>query len=124
MQITFIIAILKFEKFDIGFKNSTPINICLFFTVLILHWMCLPEARNGLYMMKYAICCPNEFNQPITVFMLGLMQTTGIWLTELCNLMKSLDQKKPQDVIVRFVGFGLILQVPKLMVPSIESFDI
>lgn len=39
-------------------------------------------------------------------------------------MMKSFDQKKPQDVIVRFVGFGLVLSVPKLLHPSMEGFDV
>lgn len=38
--------------------------------------------------------------------------------------MKSFDQKKPQDVIVRFVGFGLVLSVPKLLHPSMEGFEV
>jgi hypothetical protein len=75
-------------------------------------------------MMKYAITCPEEFNHPTAAFMLGLIQTTAIYLTEICNLLKSLDQKKPQDVIVRFVGFGLILSVPKLLHPSMEGWSV
>jgi hypothetical protein len=35
--------------------------------------MCLPDARNGIYMMKYALCCPDEFDNPTTVFALGFM---------------------------------------------------
>jgi len=74
--------------------------------------------------MKYAITCPDNFNQPVTAFFLGFMQSTGLLFTEICNLMKSLDQKKPQDVIVKFVGLALILTVPKLIVPSMEGFAV
>jgi hypothetical protein len=73
IQMTFICAILFFEKFDTGYKNDTAVNFCLFFTVLILHWMCLPDARNGIHMMKYALCSPNEFTDPSAAFMLGFM---------------------------------------------------
>jgi hypothetical protein len=124
IQMTFIFTILFFEKFDITYKNNTPLNLCLFFTVLILHWQCLPEARNGINMMKYALCCPDEFTQPATVFFLGFIQISAVWLCEVCNLLKSMDQKKPDQVIVRFVGFGLILNVPKLLIGSLESFAI
>lgn len=58
VQMTFIFCILGYEKFDSGYKNDTIVNLCLFFTVQILHWMCLPDARNGIYMMKYVLCCP------------------------------------------------------------------
>ena len=95
IQMTFIVSLLCFDSFDLTFKNNAAVNLCLFFTVLILHWQCLPEARNGMYMMKYALCCPEEFNHQLAAFMLGLMQTAAIFLTEICNLMKSFDQKKP-----------------------------
>lgn len=39
-------------------------------------------------------------------------------------MLKSLDQAKPQDVITRFVGFALILNVPKLIIGSLEEFTI
>jgi hypothetical protein len=54
----------------------------------------------------------------------GFMQTAAIFLTEICNLMKSFDHKKPQDVIVRFVGFELVLSVPKLLHPAMEGFEV
>lgn len=38
IQVTFIGTILFYETFNISFKNSTPLNFCLLFTVLILHW--------------------------------------------------------------------------------------
>lgn len=79
------------DTFDLTFKNDLAVNLCLFFTVLILHWQCVPDARNGIYMMKYALCNPEEFNQPVTAFSLGLMQTVAIILTEVCNLLKSSD---------------------------------
>jgi len=124
IQLTFICTVLFFEQFKIGYKNNTPLNFCLFFTVLILHWQCLPEARNGIYMMKYVLCYPEEFTQPVTAFLLGLIQISAIWFTEVCNLLKSMDQVKPDQVIVRFVGFGLILNVPSILVGSIEGFNI
>lgn len=75
-------------------------------------------------MMKYALCNPGEFTHPFTVFCLGLLQLSAVWLTETANLYKSLDQKKPAAVIQRFVGFGLILNVPKLLIGSMEQFEV
>jgi hypothetical protein len=73
IQMTFIGTILTMDKFDLTFKNNLAVNLCLFFTVLILHWQCIGDARNGIYMMKYALCNPEEFNQPVTAFILGFM---------------------------------------------------
>ena len=121
---TFVFVIMFFESFNVTYKNSTPLNLCLFFTVLILHWFCLPDARSGIYMMKYALCYPDTFNFPVTVFFLGFLQMTLIWLCQICNLLKALDQKKPEQVIVRFAGFAVLLAVPKVLIPSIESFEV
>lgn len=124
IQITFCFTLLVFETFDTSFKDnqySTVICFTLFFTALILHWQCLPDCRNGIYMMKYAICKPEEFTSPVTVFMLGFMQITGIVGAQICCMLKQFDQKKPQDVIIRFVGFGLIISVPKLIVSTMDS---
>jgi hypothetical protein len=124
IQMTFILTIISMESFDLTYKNTLGTNLCLFFTVLILHWQCVPDARNGIYMMKYALCNPEEFNQPIAAFFLGFMQSIAIFLVEVCNLLKSADQKKPQDVIAKFVGFGLILSIPKLLHGTMESFEV
>ena len=75
-------------------------------------------------MMKYVLTNPNEFTHPTTAFFLGFIQLNGVYFTEVCNLLKSLDQKSPQDVITRFVGFALILNVPKLIIASLEEFSI
>lgn len=124
VQMMFIFTVLMQDTFDLTFKNDLAVNLCLFFTVLILHWQCVPDSRNGIYMMKYVLCCPEEFDQPIAAFCLGIMQLMGIFLTEICNLMKSIDQKKPSDVINKFVGFALILTVPKLLHGSMEYFEV
>ena len=124
IQLTFLYTVLTLEMWNTDYKDDTILNLCLFFTVLILHWQCLPEARNGIYMMKYALCNPGEFTHPFTAFCLGFLQIFGVWLTEIANLYKSLDQKKPSGVIQRFVGFALILNVPKLMISSMEVFEV
>lgn len=91
IQMTFLWTVLNLEVWDTEYKDDTILNLCLFFTVLILHWQCLPEARNGIYMMKYALCNPGEFTHPFTAFCLGLLQISAVWLTETANLYKSLD---------------------------------
>jgi hypothetical protein len=50
----------------------------MLFSVLILHWSSLSDVRSGIYMMKYAICCPDEFDQPVTAFLLGFIQTSTV----------------------------------------------
>jgi len=94
VQVTFALTVLFYEKFSTVYKdnkNSTPIYFCLFFVSLVLHWQCLPESRNGIYMMKYALCKPKDFSQPTVAFMLGFMNSTGIWLAQTCSLLRIID---------------------------------
>ena len=124
IQMVFIVLILQTQTFDLTYHNDLAVNLCMFFTVLLLHWQCVPEARNGMYMMKYAVVCPEEFNHPIAAFILGLMNTVGILLTEMCNLMKAAEQKTPTNVINKFLGFSLMLSIPKLLHGSMEFFEV
>jgi len=124
VQCTFALTVLLYEKFNFGYKdnkNSTPVYFCLFFVSLILHWQCLPESRNGIYMMKYALCKPKEFSQPAVAFLLGFMNSTGIMLAQTCSLLRIIDQSSPTGVITKFVGFALIVAVPKLIVGTIQE---
>ena len=41
IQMTFIGCILTMDTFDLTFKNNLAVNLCLFFTVLLLHWQCI-----------------------------------------------------------------------------------
>lgn len=83
----------------------------------------MPDARNGIYMMRYVLAQPEEFTHPLTAFLLAFIQIFSVWIGQICNLMKSLDMSKPEDVIMRFVGFGLILQSTKLLTASYEIFE-
>jgi hypothetical protein len=41
----------------------------------------MPDARNGLYMMKYVLAHPEEFTHPLTAFLLAFIQILSVWLT-------------------------------------------
>lgn len=124
IQMTFIGCIFTMDKFDLTYKNDMAVNLCLFFTVMLLHWQCIGQARNGIYMMKYAICNSEDFNNPYVAFAMGLIQIFVIITVESLNLMKSISQSTPSEVISKFVGFALILSVPGLLHGSMEGFTV
>jgi hypothetical protein len=124
IQMTFIGCILTMDKFDPQFTNDMAVNLCLFFSVMLLHWQCIGQARNGIYMMKYAVCNPDEFNNPNVAFMMGFIQIFVIVLVELMNLAKCQDQKTPTNVISKFVGYSSILGIPSVLHGSMEGFQV
>jgi len=70
---TFIVTILFFEKFNFEYKQNAAVNVCLFFTSLLLHWQFMPDARNGIYMMRYVLAQPEEFTHPCTAFLMAFI---------------------------------------------------
>lgn len=38
IQMTFLYTVLNLEAWNTEYKDDTILNLCLFFTVLILHW--------------------------------------------------------------------------------------
>ena len=123
IQGSFMVNIVMHEKFDFGFQNDVLINFCMLFSVLLLHWSSLSDVRSGIYMMKYAICCPDEFDQPVTAFLLGLVQTSTVIFLQCCNLVKNLQQKSATGVMFKFASFGLIAGIPKMLAGSMETFE-
>jgi len=120
----FIFTTLSYESWVPTFKNDAIVNLCTFFSLLLLHWTCLPDVRNGLYMMKYVLVHPEEFSHPVTCFLLGFIQLSSVWIVQGCCLLKCLDHGKPADVITRFVAFGGLTAIPKALTGSMESFPV
>lgn len=124
IQAMFIGLILSHDTFTVSFQNDTIVNFCTFFTLLLLHWTCLPAVKNGLNMMKYAISVPEEFTHPSTAFLLGFIQLASVWTIQTCCLLKCLNLGKAADVITRFVAFGGLISIPGALGSSIEDFAI
>ena len=91
IQGVFVYMVLFNERYDLTYKTDTMLNIALFFSVMILHWMCVPEVRSGIHMMKYALCKGEDFTHPNTCFFVGMIQVSMAWLAEIGCIVKSLD---------------------------------
>jgi hypothetical protein len=72
-----------------NFIRKTEINFALFFTVLLLHLTCLPTARDGIAMMKYALLHPDEFSHPVSAFFLGFFSSSSMLAAEIVNINNS-----------------------------------
>lgn len=124
VQIFFIACILMVTKVKLVVFNNTPLQVCLFFTTLLLHFGCIPGARSGLYMMKYAVTHADKFTHPRVAFLLGFIQFTTMVVSELINIMKGSERKKPQDLITSYIGFACIINIPTIYLSSINHIPI
>ena len=124
IQIFFIACILEHSKVKFELYNNVPLQFALIFTTLLLHAGQLDGARSGLYMMKYALCHPEKFTHPHLAFGLGFIQITTVFFTEFLNIAKASQRKNANELIVGYVGFSTIMNVPNIYFGSLNHIPV
>lgn len=124
IQVFFIIGVMVINKTNFVLYNNVPLQICLFFTTLLLHLGNLGMFRSGMYMMKYALCHPEEFTHPNLAFFLGFTYLVILLLSEWVNIVKGTQRKSPQELITSYIGFKVISDLPKIYLGSIGNLPI
>jgi len=72
-------------------KGDMIVNICMFFTVLVLHFATVYTIRNGMQMSKFALFHSEEFTNPKAAFALGLLITIINLSCEVANMLTTLS---------------------------------
>jgi hypothetical protein len=49
----------------------------------------MPVARDGLFMMKYALLHPDEFDHPVSAFMIGFFNLSEMMFAEIINMINN-----------------------------------
>jgi len=124
IQLSFNLVLYFYSGLKPTFVRDTEINVALFFTVLILHLVCLPTARDGMTMMKYALVHHEEFNHPWAAFILGMMAFFTILVAEIVNIVNCQAKKTVVDAIAGFIGFKCIIDLPAIYMNSHEDLPI
>lgn len=90
----------------------------------VLHYFCVKNVRNGLYMMQQTMYNRNAFAHPITGFLLGLMVCTLYMLVELLNATNLMKFKDFDTVLAKFVSYSILLNLPALYSGQRTGFNI
>lgn len=122
VQIMFNMVLFIYSGMKFNFLRDTRVCVTLFFTVLMLHLTCLPIARDGIAMMKYVVVHNDEFTHPISAFILGFFALFTMITAEIVNISNSQNKKTVADAIAGFIGFKLIIDLPKIYMDSMEEF--
>lgn len=117
-----LVLFLYSGAMKLNFTREASLNVALFFTVLLLHLTCLPAARDGLAMMKYVLVHNDEFSHPITAFGLGFISFTTMLSAEVVNIAAAQNKQAVDAAIAGFIGFKLIIDLPKIYMDSMEEF--
>lgn len=89
IQLLFSYVIWTNAALTVSVERPPELHITLFFTVLMLHFTCMPVARDGLAMMKYALLHHDEFDHPISAFSLGFFNLSEMVIAEIVNITNS-----------------------------------
>lgn len=73
-------------------------------------------------MMKYVVVHNDEFSHPMTAFGLGLIQFVSMFSAEIVNISAAQNKKSVDVAIAGFIGFKLIIDLPKIYMDSMEEF--
>mmetsp|Transcript_11711 Transcript_11711/g.19769 ORF Transcript_11711/g.19769 Transcript_11711/m.19769 type:complete len:248 (-) Transcript_11711:91-834(-) len=121
IQAFFISCIVQYGAINFTLNNQTYLQLTMIFCTLLIHLNCLNGSRSGIYMMKYALCHPDEFVNSQAAFLLGLIQFSTMWVAELINIIKLTQKLKPQDMIAGLIAFKVIIDIPTIYFGSLES---
>lgn len=124
VQSFFTFCVYFYGKVEFQLYNNVALQLALIFCTLLLHLGCVPGAKSGLYMMKFSLCHPEKFTHPHIAFLLGLMQISAMWVTEIINIMKASQRKTAQELITSYIGFKSIIDIPSIYLGSINNMAI
>ena len=85
------------------------IQLCIFFTNMILHFPCVAIVRNGIQIMKFVFFNSEEFSNPVEEFILGFLIMAANILREMKNAISSMSQSSITEIVSKFVGFKLMI---------------
>jgi hypothetical protein len=119
LGVLYYTALPKFE-----YVRDADINFILFFSVFIMHSVCVPTANNGIKMMKYAVLHPDEFTNPVSAFLIGFYVFTSLIVAEVANIANAQSKTKVVDAVTGFIGYKAIIDIPSLYLNSFEELPI
>jgi len=73
VQMFFSFCVFYYGNVKLTLHNNVTLQLALIFCCLLLHLGCVPGAKSGIYMMKFALCHPEKFSHPHIAFILGFI---------------------------------------------------
>ena len=80
--------------------------------------------RNGINMCMYVTYHSDNFESPSVAFFLGFMTIFANGFASSTNLLMALTQKSVMNVVTKFVGFKILIQIQDYYLRSRDQFKI
>ena len=124
IQVILCVSILRSDAIQPRFVYDTDVQLCMFFTNLVLHYGCISIIRNGMQMMRFVTFHSEEFSNPVEAFTLGFLVVCSNVLCEVTNCLNSLSQTTIDKVVAQFVGFKILIMIADFYLKSRTNFPI
>ena len=89
-----------------------------------MHYGCIAIIRNGISMCKYVVFHYEEFTNPVETFMLGIFIMVGNMICEITNGVSALSYTSVINIISKFVGFKILIQVQDYYLRQRQNFPV
>jgi hypothetical protein len=90
VQVLLCVLIWAYDSVKIEFRNDFSLNLCMFFTNLVLHFSCISTIRNGIHMCKFVVYHSEEFNNPSAAYLLGILIIMANIFCAITNMVQSM----------------------------------
>ena len=130
IQVVFVYAIQVTTNWkDVTtYKGDFGLDVCQFFTTLILHFASVFSVRNGVQMLKGVIYIHDDHEFKMTHseagFFLGVMTCMVNFACQFSNMIGALTARNVPEVLSKFVAFKLLINVQDYYKRSRANFKI
>ena len=92
-----------------------------FLACFLMHLQLLDEVHDGLVMLKYLGCHPEEFSNRTMPFLCAFMKSSGALLAEGINMLMLATRKDVPMCITFFVAFHVLADIDKIYLESVSN---
>lgn len=109
------------DQLRIDFPASNDIVIAKFISALVLHWICIPEARTALDCMKFVVNHSHRFEAPFAAYLCMFLKLVSITAIEMLNMFSLLSVPDLFEFIRDFTALIVIADFEQLLSFAIKE---
>lgn len=123
VQVIMILCIWKYasenKEFVVRPAESLDMMVARFVASMMMHINVEKDVRGGINMMKYAVNHPENFNNVIPAFMMGLNSTIISLIVEINVMIILSSMPNILGVVMKYVSLAAIANIPRFYYSSL-----
>jgi hypothetical protein len=123
VQIIMILCVWKYawenDEFAVRPAESLDMMVARFVASMMMHINVEKDVRGGINMMKYAVNHPENFNNVIPAFFMGLNSTIISLIVEINVMIILSSMPNILGVVMKYVSLAAIANIPRFYYASL-----